>query len=70
MRAGNNSVVLKNSTEHAEPLFIALSYDLDFLVRLIDLMQKKTSYNWEMSWLTVSSQIVKTLSLCYKVLFF
>ena len=24
LRAGNNLVVLKNSTEHAEPLFIAL----------------------------------------------
>ena len=26
LRAGNNPVVLKNSTEHAEPLFIALMY--------------------------------------------
>ena len=25
MRAGNSFVVLKNSTEHAEPLFIALA---------------------------------------------
>ena len=28
LRTGNNPVVLKNSTEHAEPLFIALPANL------------------------------------------
>ena len=39
LRAGNNSVLFKNSTEHAEPLFIALivcwlwkSYNIDLLL--------------------------------------
>ena len=35
LRAGNNPVVIKNSTEHAEPLFIALLSSVTDLVKQI-----------------------------------
>ena len=33
LRAGNNPVVLENSTEHAEPLFIALTNDSETIYK-------------------------------------
>ena len=43
---GNNPVVLKNSTEHAEPLFIVLSFTMDyvFLVRCSDSNCERNGY--------------------------